>query len=271
MCTILVLHRVHPTYPVVIAGNRDEFYARETAPPRVLAPDLAIVGGLDLRGGGTWLGLSPDGAFAAITNQRSWFEPRPAARSRGRVVIDTLAAASRAGPGDGRRAMREHLEALDPRAQNSFNLLAADPFGVEVAYARREEGTIEIESLPAGIYVLANDRLESPSFPKLARARELIEPHAAAPWHELEASLAGVLADHALPPLESIERPPPGARLSRDVARALQAICIHTPGYGTRSATMAALHPHEGVSHYLYADGPPCEARFADQTRLLQR
>jgi uncharacterized protein with NRDE domain len=267
VCTLIVLHRVHPEFPVVLAGNRDEAYAREAKPPRVLRDEPRIAGGLDVHGGGTWLGLTPEGVVAAITNQRAWHEVAPAPRSRGQVVLDVLEAASRAAA-DRLEAARAALSSIDPRAHNSFNLLVADPSGVMVAYARRDRGEMEIEPLPPGVFVLANDRLGAPTSPKQRRAAELVAPHQAAPWPELTSRLAPILADHQRPPLKALKPPPPGARFSHDVAAALQAICIHLPGYGTRSSTIAALHP-KGVAHYLYADGPPCESTFADVTHLL--
>ena len=187
--------------------------------------------------------------------------------------MDVLEAASRAPPNERRAAWRAHLERLDPRAQNSFNLVVADASGVDVVYARRDAATVEIVGVPAGIHVLANDRLGSPAFPKLARARALLDSNesiAGASWEALKAQVARALADHAVPALEDVKPPPPGARFSREVARALQAICIHTPSYGTRSATIAALHP-EGVGHYLHADGPPCQTAFSDRSHLLAR
>ena len=268
MCTLIVLRRIHPEFPVVIAGNRDEMTAREATAPRLLRADPPIVGGLDVVGGGTWLGVTPSGVLAAITNQRSWHMPSPAPRSRGQVVLRVLEAASRAGPGDPLGAAKRALEAMDPSAQNSFNLLVADAKGAFVAYARREEESLDIEDVPAGITVLANDRIGSKYFPKQTRAKTLIEPFAKEPWEALRSHLARTLSDHVSPPPESIEPPPPGARFSRELAARLQAICIHTEGYGTRSATIAALRP-EGVAHYLFADGPPCQATFEDFTPCL--
>jgi hypothetical protein len=78
------------------------------------------------------------------------------------------------------------------------------------------------------------------------------------PW---EAGLAGGLA-RALADHERHEAPqPPGGRLDPDLARELQAVCVHTPGYGTRSATLLASNEN-GLQHYLFADGSPCVSPF---------
>ena len=59
-----------------------------------------------------------------------------------------------------------------------------------------------------------------------------------------------------------------GRSLPALLAEQLQALCVHTPGYGTVSATMLAVGP-AGVARYLFADGPPCRAGFVDHTALL--
>src|SRR5262245_11698807 len=111
MCTIVVLFRVHPALPVVIAANRDELYARAARGPLVLAESPRVVGGLDEVGGGTWLGVRADGAFVAVTNQRVAAAPDPRLRSRGRAVLEALSSP----------APRDAIAALDPRAYNSGN------------------------------------------------------------------------------------------------------------------------------------------------------
>jgi hypothetical protein len=118
-----------------------------------------------------------------------------------------------------------------------------------------------VHALPAGTHVLANDRLGSPDFPKTARAEALVRPVRSLPLPEARALLRGALADHHLPPIEAIAEPPPGSRFPREIVHRLQALCIHTPLYGTRSATLLTLG--EGrLLDYHYADGPPCTTPF---------
>ncbi|MFW5921048.1 MAG: NRDE family protein, partial [Polyangiales bacterium] len=63
MCTIVVLHHVHPRHPLIVAANRDEFYERPATPPHVLSEQPRVVGGLDRRAGGTWMGVTGGGLF----------------------------------------------------------------------------------------------------------------------------------------------------------------------------------------------------------------
>ena len=241
---------------MVIAANRDEFYARPATVPQRLHP--AIVAGLDGAHGGTWMGVTRGGFFAGITNQRTVSGPDRSLGSRGQVVLEVLRAGSR-------QKARAVLEALDPALYNSFNLVFGDAEGADIAYARRETGTLELAPLPEGIHVLPNDRLDSPEFVKVARLRAALENAAHTPWPELESQLEALLADHAHPSADEVAVP---AGFSRELAAQLQAVCIHTEHYGTRSSSLIALDPGR-VARYLFADGPPCRAAFQDMTGLV--
>jgi uncharacterized protein with NRDE domain len=261
MCTIIAISRVHPQYPLVVAANRDEFYDRPAAGPRLLGQAPRSVGGLDLRQKGSWLGANEHGIFAGLTNQRTFRLPDPGLRSRGEVVTRALAAASVA-------EIEGALGGLDPAAHNPFNLLFGDAERLCVAYARTDARRVEVEALPAGIHVLANDRLGSPAFPRAELARREADALCRRPWPELREALARLLADHRRPPLEAIEPPPAGSFFTREQLWAIQALCIHTEVYGTCSAAIVALERGR-VAHYDYAPGPPCRTAFEDAVGLL--
>ena len=75
----------NPRFPLVIAANRDEDYARPTLPAHFWSDFPDILGGRDALHGGTWLAVTPSGRFAAVTNLRG--SPRePQKRSRGELV-----------------------------------------------------------------------------------------------------------------------------------------------------------------------------------------
>ncbi len=265
MCTIILFRHVHPEFPLLVAANRDELYARRTAAPDVLQTHPRVVGGRDLERGGTWMGVTEEGFFVGISNQRTFAPPDPSRRSRGELVLSALARG-------GASATGELVLSIDARQYNPFNLVFGDADTLHVAYAREGVKTVDVETVPEGVHVLPNDRLDSPDFPKVARALELALPLARRPWLDLATELPQMLADRASPPLEAIAPPPraPGvpAWLTREVLRSLQAICVHTPTYGTRSSTILALGPRK-VVHYLFADGAPDAAPFADVTKLL--
>lgn len=258
MCLILLYFQVHPQLPLVVAANRDEYFARRSSSVERLASSPRIVGGRDLERGGTWMGAAEGGLFVGLTNRRTLGPPEPARRSRGEIVMSALHAGSVAG-------VETLLGRVDARAYNPFNLVFGDARSLRVAYGREGEATVRVQSLAPGLYVLGNDTLDAPSW-KTRHARELAAPLAERPWFELAPALHRLLADHAVPAPEEVDEPPPW--MDRDLARHLQAICVHTPSYGTRSATLAAIGG-DGVIHYAFAPGTPCTTAMHDVTRLL--
>ena len=248
---------IQDEWPLLIAANRDEFFARPAEPPQVIQARPLIVGGRDLKAGGTWMGATGDGFVVGLTNQRSYSRADPARRSRGAVVLGALRAG---GP---RRAAR-WLRALDPRDFNPFNLLFGHAHDVRVAYAHPQQGEVRIEHVEPGIHVLPNDVLDSAAFPKVARARALLAE--SAPTVVFEQMLR-CLGDRVIP-----ERlpPEPAAGLPESIRGSLNALCVVTPVYGTCSATAIALAPGR-VERYLFADGAPHVTPFEDYTALFRR
>ncbi len=261
MCTIVAIKGVHPRYPLIVAANRDEYYARASSPPQVVHERPRAVAGLDRSRGGSWMGANERGVLVAVTNQRTYGGADPSRASRGEIVIAALAQPDVEG-------VDALVRSIDAREYNSFNLIWGDARALRVGYARTEAREVEITELGDGLHVLANDRMGSPEFPKSARAEALALPLALDPWERLAPALAGVLADHQRPAIDDVPEPPEGSLFDRATLRELQALCIHTPVYGTRSATLLALAPGR-VAHYLFADGPPCTAPFREITALL--
>lgn len=261
MCTVLVLNGVRADYPVVLATNRDEFYARPSSGPLRLLESPRAVGGRDLVAQGAWMGVTEHGLFVGVTNQRTAAPPDRSKRSRGELVLSALALGQR-------DAIARMLRGVDGRDYNAFNLLWGDADELCVAYAREGRAALEIEVVPRGLHVLPNDRLDSPGFPKVQRARALLEPHAAAEFPALVAALKTALADRELPAPEEIAPLAAGSPLGLELVRELSALCIRTPLYGTRSSTIVALAPGR-PAHYLYADGPPDATAFVDVMGLF--
>jgi uncharacterized protein with NRDE domain len=261
MCTIIALRGLRSDFPLVLATNRDEFYARRTAGAARILDNPSSVGGRDLEAGGTWMGVTKGGLFVGVTNQRTFVPPDRSRRSRGELVMRALACADV-------ESIRGMLAGEDGRAYNSFNLMFGDARALYAAYGRVGTRDIEVEAVPEGIHVLPNDRIDAPDFVKVRRARELLAGHEQAPWAELQSRLMTTLADGLVPPLEAIPEPPAGSPLDRALIARLAALCVRTPLYGTRSSTLVALTPG-GVGAYLYADGAPDQTAFVDVTGLF--
>ena len=258
MCTMLLFFQVHPQLPLVVAANRDELYARRSTAVERLSSSPRILGGRDLERGGTWMGAAEGGFFAGLTNRRSPGPPDATRRSRGELVLGALHAGSVSG-------VERSLAGIDARAYNPFNMVFGDARSLRIARGLEGEPRIQIEPLAPGLHVVDSTSLETPSW-KVRRARKLAAPLIERPWFELAPELHRLLADHTLPGDDELETPP--AWMDRELARHLQAICVHTPAYGTRSATLAAIGG-DGVMHYAFAPGPPCVTAMQDVTRML--
>jgi len=159
MCLILLAWQTHPDFPLVVAANRDEFFARPSAPADFWAERPDILAGRDLQAGGTWLGVSRGQRFSALTNYREGSKQRIDGPSRGALVADFLA---------GESSAEAYLEALSRLGAdyNGFNLFVGD--GQRLGYySNRNSGT---HWLSPGMYGLSNHLLDTP-WPKLSLAK----------------------------------------------------------------------------------------------------
>ncbi len=93
MCILFFAIEQHPNYPVIICANRDEFHIRPTQAMHYWQQEN-ILAGKDLQAGGTWLGLTPNGRFSALTNFRKLPLKVSTVKSRGDLVIKALSHSS---------------------------------------------------------------------------------------------------------------------------------------------------------------------------------
>src|SRR5690606_21904830 len=124
MCLIALAWQVSPTYPLLVAANRDERHARPTAPARWWLDRPDWFGGRDLEAGGTWLAVDRRGRLAAVTNFRDG-TPVAVLRSRGALITGFLE--QRGSAADFEAAIKPELREYGP-----FNLLLFD--GLEIRY-----------------------------------------------------------------------------------------------------------------------------------------
>ncbi len=217
MCLIVVGWQAHPDYPLVVAANRDEFYARPTASAARWPDTPNILGGIDLEAGGTWLGASDCGRFAAVTNVR---EPNmaKAERSRGELPRNFLLSDCGAD---------KYAKQIDGNAFAGFNLLLGD--GKSLIYASNRGAPPR--SLAPGVYGLSNHLLDSP-WPKLLKARQKFsDALSELPDEELFFAL---LADPSI--VSDAELPDTGVPLEWE--RLLSAVFVKSGNYGTRASTL---------------------------------
>lgn len=228
MCLIAFYYRPTAATPLIVAANRDEFFAR---PAAALAqwPDQHIIGGRDLEAGGSWLAVGRNGRFAAVTNWRSPGQP-PAARSRGELISDFLTST---------QSSSEFLAARLARGSQyaGFNLLLYD--GSELCYGNNIQA--RAESLNAGCYALSNAELDS-RWPKVRTARLQLATLVESGQHS-QATLLELLADPAT--YADAELPATGVPLAWE--RQLSAAFIRRDDYGTRAMSALQLHGNGGV------------------------
>jgi uncharacterized protein with NRDE domain len=229
MCLVAVAIDQSRRFPLVVAANRDEFFDRATARLAWWTPadgGPAILGGRDLEGGGTWMGLTAKGRLALVTNVRQGTRPRDAdAPSRGRVVVDWLSARDSSD----RFWMRTALSGYD-----RFNLIAAD-FAQGECFWASNDGTHPLR-LERGLYGLSNASLDTP-WPKVRALKARVEAALAAESvDELANQLFAALADRSAAADE--ELPATGIPIERE--RLLSPAFIRTPDlrYGTRASTL---------------------------------
>jgi uncharacterized protein with NRDE domain len=247
MCLLTFACRQHPQFPLIFAGNRDEFHRRPTAPATFWLDAPGIIGGRDLEAGGSWLGATLGGRFAVVTNYREQ-EPKPTnARSRGELVAGFL------------RIQCRPLDFIDRLGNTKkdyagFNLLCADRD--ELCYVSNRGGRAGV--LAPGVYGLSNELLDTP-WPKVARARAALERLLDEGLPTAEA-LLDLLADRT-PALESASS---GDGLEPELARRLSAIFVAHPEYGTRCSTVVFVGA-DGLIHFVErsfaADATPRETR----------
>jgi uncharacterized protein with NRDE domain len=233
MCLIVFAWKVMPGMPLIAAGNRDEFYNRPTAAAGWWHDHPQVCAGRDLLGGGTWLGVSRNGRFAAVTNIRGPAEERRDAPTRGSLVADYLI---------GDQSPAEYISDLKkcPTDFNGFNLLVGDQNDL-IWYSNRDHGDSR-NGLPleAGIYGLSNSRLDAP-WPKIVQTKA----HFASMLCQgaSEEAYFEMLSDTTL--ASDCRLPQTGVSL--EMERLLSAVCIESPGYGTRVSTVVQMAADQTV------------------------
>jgi len=233
MCLILFAWQTHSEYPLIVAANRDEFYARRTRPASWWGQAVSLLAGRDEEAGGTWLGINRRGRFAAVTNVRAPSERNPHATSRGLLVLSALQTS---------QSMRVWLDDCTARAQsyNGFNLIVAEPLVVgsrgqssQLFYLSNRLET-SAQSLQPGIYGLSNASLDTP-WPKVTRAVTAFACQTS-------------------------------QRVHPDWERALSAIQIRANGYGTRATTILTVR-RDGLVALVERSFDPTEPDRYDDRR----
>ena len=223
MCLVVLAWKARPDLPLIVAANRDEWRERPTEAAHWWPDHPELLAGRDLQAGGTWMGVTRAGRFAAVTNFRDPSDKRSTARSRGGLVTDFLL---------GRLAPQGFLAALAPRAgeYNGFNLIVGD--GESLWYFGSREG--EARAIEPGVHGLSNHLLDEP-WPKVVRGRMAMQDALREP--DPAPRLFDALADGRGAPDDALPDTGVGILWERRLASPL----ITGADYGTRSSTVVTV------------------------------
>lgn len=248
MCLIVFAFKHHPKYPLILAGNRDEFYAREARQAHFWDTNPEMLAGKDLRAGGTWLGVSKKGEYGAITNYRDFYNPKEGERSRGEIISNLLT---------DERPQNVKISELMQRAHHysGFNFLSGD--SKNLFYSNNIDG--DKEEVEPGIHGLSNAFLDT-SWPKVETAKK--EFTRAINSDEIDRNLIFTFLQNSKKyPQESL----PNTGLDPEMEKAVSPIFIETDGYGTRCSTLLMID-NSGTVHFVEKTYPV----IGERTELIK-
>lgn len=224
MCLVLLGVETSPSFPFILAANRDEFYSRPTAAMDFWPETPSILAGRDLEHGGTWFGINTLGRFAALTNYRDLSRLKQAAPSRGDIIVTFL---------EFQGSIPDFIEHFKPRASeyNGFNLLLGQP-GQLFWFSNQ---TRKIAALTPGIHGISNHLLDTP-WPKVDQGRKALAQAIKAGKTDPE-TLFNLLADSSVPADNLL----PDTGVGLEWERILSPLFIQSPTYGTRSSLVMAM------------------------------
>lgn len=244
MCLITFAYNAHPKYKFILAANRDEFYARPTAEAHWWEDHTDLLGGRDLQAKGTWMAIHRNGRFAAVTNYRDIKNIRQEVLSRGDLPVNFLI---------GEQPSKDYATDVfrSGNNYNGFNLLV---MAEELVHVSNYDDVIN--TLKPGIFGLSNALLDTP-WPKVTRSKrvfsELIQTE-----FSIE-QLIEMMQDEST----AADNYLPETGLDYDREKALSAMCIRTPDYGT-CCTTAVTIDFEGNVEFMEKSYPVGERK--DQT-----
>jgi len=226
MCLIAIAWQARRDLPLMVAANRDEWRERPTKAAHWWPERTELLAGRDLQAGGTWMGITRGGRFAAVTNFRDPSDKRSTARSRGTLVTEFLF---------GSDTPARFLANLSPRASdyNAFNIIVGD--GASLFYYGSREG--QPRAIEPGVHAISNHVLDEP-WPKVVAGK--IAMNQALDDRDPMGVLFAMLSDEERPSDEEL----PATGVPLEWERRLGAALITGKDYGTRASTVLAVTNH---------------------------
>lgn len=238
MCLIIFAYQTDPRFPLVVAANRDELFARPTAQAAIWTDEDSgqqLLSGRDKLSGGTWLGITQSGRFAAVTNIRDPSQTERRARSRGDLTRQFLA---------GKDTPQQYCERLTESYDQfaGYNLLVGD--SSSLFYVNNHEE--KLWELEPGVYGLSNGLLNS-SWPKIDNGKTRLQALMQQPEELTTDALLAIMSDRSQAEDEDL----PDTGISIEIERQLSSAFILNPEreYGTLCST-ALIVDQSGATRF---------------------
>ncbi len=246
MCLVAVAVHQHAEFPLIVAGNRDEFHARPSAAAHWWE-NKPVLGGRDEQAGGSWLAVDQTGRWAVITNRPEKAAPTGSAPSRGGLVLDFLLST---------QSPAQFASDLNSRQANyaGFALafgdpgtccLVAEPESGETG-ADRNSGVLIVTNAPAGA------RWPKADFLARETRRLLLSPS---------------MDPHDL--LDLLARRAPVGDEHAGLSTLARSLFVDQGEYGTRASTLFTIDQHGEATfterRYARGGRPDGESRFRFQ------
>lgn len=230
MCLIAFALNENRDYPFILIANRDEFYDRRTEPIHFWPDHPKVLAGKDLKAGGSWMGITKDGRFCAVTNYRDIKHSDPNAQSRGELVTNFLTS---------NLPSQKYLQELQNTTvkYNGYNLLTWQ--NKNMHHYSNYQGTIN--ELSNGIHALSNALLDTPWY----KVKKIKEVFIKVINNDLNEQLFfEILADTSTADDNDL----PQTGLPYELEKAVSAMCIRTEKYGTVSSSVVTINTKGQVS-----------------------
>lgn len=231
MCIINFSFLKHPNYKLIIAANRDEFFERPTKNAHFWEDEPSILAGRDLSQMGTWLGVSKNGRFAALTNYRDPRLPEVRRYSRGEIVRNFLTSTDEAN------TFASNVKNVkDDYA--GFNILLWD--GAQFVHYNNIYD--EMTNVSPGTHSLSNHTLNTP-WPKVEKGKSYLHKAINGSDEIDREELFQFLLDKEQAPDELL----PNTGVGLEMERSLSSLFINLPHYGTRASTVVLIDQQNNV------------------------
>ena len=226
MCLITFAYHKHPKYKLILLANRDEFYSRATRKLKFWDTDgyPDILAGKDLEAGGTWMGISKSGRWAALTNYRDpeWKLENPI--SRGKLVLNFLTSSN---------SIEQYVQVLNNEADKylGYNILIGNSDQI-IYFSNYDKSP---KTIKKGLFGMSNALLDTP-WPKLNKAKMLLKESVTKEYIDKE-HLFSLLHDDTEAPDNQL----PNTGIPYKWEKAISPLFIKTNTYGTRSSSILLI------------------------------